>query len=46
MRDKDDKVKENTEDPLTHFMFGERVRRHQPAEDENESDRRAEKIRG
>ncbi|MBX9971968.1 hypothetical protein [Cytobacillus firmus] len=46
MLDKDDKVKENTEDPLTHFMFGERVRRHQPAEDENESDRRAKEAQG
>ncbi|UOE56769.1 hypothetical protein [Cytobacillus oceanisediminis] len=46
MLDKDDKVKENTEDPLTHFLFGERVRRHEPAEGETESDRRAEEAQG
>ncbi|MDF2039287.1 hypothetical protein P2R12_20350 [Cytobacillus oceanisediminis] len=46
MLDKDDKVKENTEDPLTHFLFGERVRRHEPAKGENESDRRAEEAQG
>ncbi|WP_436375347.1 hypothetical protein [Cytobacillus sp. BC1816] len=41
-----DKVKENTEDPLSHFLFGERVRRHESAQDEKESDRRAEEAQG
>ena len=46
MLDNDDKAKENTGDPLTHFLFGERVRRHEPAEVEKVSNRKAEEAKG
>lgn len=42
MFDKDDKVKKNTEDPLSHFLFGDRVRRHESDQVEKEFDRSEE----
>jgi hypothetical protein len=42
MFDKDDKVKINTEDPLSHFLFGDRVRRHESDEVEKEFEKSEE----
>jgi hypothetical protein len=42
MLDRDEKDKGNTEDPLTHFLFGERVRKHKTAEGKIEFDSSAE----
>lgn len=42
MFDKDDTVKKNTEDPLSHFLFGDRVRRHESDEVEKEFDKSEE----
>ena len=42
MFDKDDKVKKNTEDPLSHFLFGDRVRRHESDEVEKEFEKSEE----
>lgn len=42
MFDKDDKVKKNTEDHLSHFLFGDRVRRHESDEVEKEFEKSEE----
>lgn len=42
MFDKDDTFKKNTEDPLSHFLFGDRVRRHESDEVEKEFDKSEE----
>ncbi|WHY63106.1 hypothetical protein [Cytobacillus firmus] len=46
MLNKDEKDRGNTEDPLTHFLFGDRVRNHKPAEGKIEFDSSAEEYQG
>ncbi|KON89439.1 hypothetical protein AF332_23225 [Sporosarcina globispora] len=46
MLDEEYKENENTGDPLTHFLFGERARRNRPTEEENELERKDDWLFG